>query len=218
MCSIQTIAMPRAAQLADRRRPARRPRRRSGRRRSRRAAAPAGRSPARARARAACGASSPRLSAAPVGERQQAAELEHLDRSGRRRLGRGEPRAVARADEDVLEHRHAAERARHLVRAADAEAAAPAGAQPRHVVAAEADRARASGASEPASTFSSVVLPAPFGPTMPTASPAPTREVDAVEHHERAEALARRPTAARTAPSAGPASAACQSALRRCTA
>ena len=38
-----------------------------------------------------------------------------------------------------------------------------------------------SGRSEPASTFSSVVLPAPFGPTMPTASPA-RPQVDVVEH------------------------------------
>ena len=40
------------------------------------------------------------------------------------------------------------------------------------------------GACAPTSTLSNVVLPAPFGPTMPTASPAPTRKVDAVEHHE----------------------------------
>ena len=35
-----------------------------------------------------------------------------------------------------------------------------------------------------------MVLPAPFGPTTPTASPAPIEKVDPVEHQERAEVLA----------------------------
>ena len=45
------------------------------------------------------------------------------------------------------------------------------------------------GGKAPASTLSSVVLPAPFGPTMPTASPSLMRQIDVVEHHKRAEAL-----------------------------
>ncbi len=48
---------------------------------------------------------------------------------------------------------------------------------------------RHSAACAPESTLSSVVLPAPFGPTMPTASSARIAKVDAVEHHERIEPL-----------------------------
>ena len=45
------------------------------------------------------------------------------------------------------------------------------------------------GGCAPDSTESSVVLPAPLGPTMPSASPRADVEVDAVEHHKRSEAL-----------------------------
>ena len=38
-------------------------------------------------------------------------------------------------------------------------------------------------------TFSSVVLPAPFGPTMPSASPSATMQTDVLDRLDRAERL-----------------------------
>ena len=93
-------------------------------------------------------------------------------------------------DEDVLEHRHAAERARHLVGLGDAE---PAALRPRRR---RSRRRRGTApfrpmpASPPARTFNSVVLPAPLGPTMPTASSAPTVKSTLSRTDQRAEPLA----------------------------
>ena len=47
----------------------------------------------------------------------------------------------------------------------------------------------ASGRNVPVAMPNSVVLPAPFGPMMPSASPSLEREVDAVGDDHRAEAL-----------------------------
>ena len=46
------------------------------------------------------------------------------------------------------------------------------------------------GRTSPHAIFTSVDLPAPFGPSSPTSSPSPTREVDALERLVRAVALA----------------------------
>ena len=67
------------------------------------------------------------------------------------------------------------------MRAGDAEPAALRGAAGRDVRAAEAHGPAVAG-SDPASTLSSVVFPAPLGPTMPTASSAPSAKSTPVEH------------------------------------
>ena len=55
-----------------------------------------------------------------------------------------------------------------------------------------------SGRKAPDIRLSTVVLPEPFGPSRPTISPAPTREAEAIDGHQAAEAArqARRPRAA----------------------
>ena len=78
--------------------------------------------------------------------------------------------AIDRADEQVLEHGEFLERLRDLMGAADAGAAASLRRHAGEIAAVEADGAGV-GARPPAIRLNSVVLPAPFGPMMPTASP-----------------------------------------------
>ena len=173
MCSIQTIAMPRAAHLPDRRDELARPRRRSGRRRSRRGAARPG-SVASARASSSrLRSSRPRLSARRLASCVSPHELEHLDAA---RVG-----ARCAAARRRCARRRARSRTPSCRRTAAASGApgrcrAGSGARRRRVSRPRRGTARvpAVGRSDPARTFSSVVLPAPLGPTMPTASPAPT--------------------------------------------
>ena len=193
MCSIQTIAIPRVAQAARSSRRAPRPRRRSGRRRSRRGAAPPVRSQARAPARAACGASRPRLSRPAVGERASGRRARAPRGSARRPPTRAcRPPAVA-PTKHVLEHGHAAERPRHLVRAADAERQRSAAPLPVTSAPRNSDACPRQAGASPTRTFSSVVLPAPLGPTMPTASPAPLRGRRRRARRARRTACGRRP-------------------------
>ena len=107
-----------------------------------------------------------RLGAA-VGDAHHAAELDGVDRLvvG---LAAFEAGAVGGGDEDVLEHRHAAERARNLVGAHEAQAAALR--RGKAVTSRPLKRSCRFRRKAPTSTLSNVVLPAPFGPTMPTAS------------------------------------------------
>ena len=78
---------------------------------------------------------------ATVGEVHQAAELEDLD-AARVPLGLGQPRAVRRTDQDVLQHGHAPEGARDLERATDPEAATTFRPQAGDVVTQQIDRCR----------------------------------------------------------------------------
>ena len=92
-----------------------------------------------------------------------------------RRLRRGEGRRRCGGDEDILEHRHAAEGLRDLVGARRGRAGSAR--QPGCDVTSPPSKLTVPefGGKAPASTLSSVVLPAPFGPTMPTASSARRR-------------------------------------------
>ena len=94
---------------------------------------------------------------------------------------------MRRGGEDVLEHRHAAERPRNLMRAREPQPAAL-GRRGGDVLAAEAHRPLV-GACAPTSTLSKVVLPAPFGPTTPDRLVGADRKIDSIQHHKRAEAL-----------------------------
>ena len=124
----------------------------------------------------------------PVGPVAETAELERVDAALVCRHP-PPPAARRRADEGVLEHRHPAERPRHLVRPADAEPAALRGSELRHVAARQLDAAR--------------VRPQRAGEHVQQGRLACTvraddadglaggdAEIDAVEHHERTEALA----------------------------
>ena len=126
---------------------------------------------------------------APVGDRRHAAQRERLDRAG---LGasRASPPPLAAATKTFSNTvmplngrgiwwvRTRPSRHRSAV-------GAPVTSSPRKRTLPPV------GACAPTSTLSRVVLPAPFGPTMPTASSARERKVDAVQHHQRAEALVR---------------------------
>src|SRR5262249_2806770 len=105
------------------------------------------------------------------------------------RLGAAAAAAARRADEDVLEHGHAAERARHLVGAADAVPAALRGTQPRHVGAVDLDPAGVR-PERPGEHVEQRRLAGAGRPADADRLPAADREVDAVEDRERAEALA----------------------------
>ena len=108
----------------------------------------------------------------PVGLRGKAGLLEDLaDRVDD--LGLALVLAEAGGDQQVLRHRQLLEGMRHLVRAADAGEAAP---LRRSLVMSSPSRAMvpALGAVAPVISENSVVLPAPFGPMMPSASPSAT--------------------------------------------
>ena len=90
----------------------------------------------------------------------------------RRRVARPSTAASERcADQHVLEHRHVPRTARDLGRARRARAGTAACAGQRVTSRPSKCTVPASGRRSPAMRFSSVVLPAPFGPTMPSASP-----------------------------------------------
>src|SRR5581483_12220369 len=97
--------------------------------------------------------------------------------------------AGRRTDENVLEDRHAAERLRHLVRAADAESAARRRVRGRHVGALELDAA-AVRTERPGEHVEERRLACTIRTDDADGLVVSHCEVDAVEDHERAEALA----------------------------
>ena len=112
-----------------------------------------------------------------IGALEQAKPLENLA-AGLRRLALGLAPAVDRADQEILEHGELFEGLRDLVGS---------GRCRRGSVLAAAGRARsrpskrmapASCASSPEIRLNSEVLPAPFGPMMPSASPGATADRD----------------------------------------
>ena len=80
--------------------------------------------------------------------------------------------AIDRADQQIFEHRQILERLRDLIRAPDAGEAALDAARARVMSCHRARSCRRSGETPPAIRLNSEVLPAPLGPTMPSASPA----------------------------------------------
>ena len=169
------------------RRRVRPPPRRSGRRRSRRAAAPSGWWRAPAPARGACGRAG--RASRRGGWRCRACRRGAGHRSrGRRRWSRAKPPPFVAAtkafSKTVMPLKG---RGTWWVRTRPRRARSEAG---RAVTSSPRKRiVPLVGACAPTSTLSSVVLPAPFGPTMPTASLPRDREIDPVEHHERVEPL-----------------------------
>ncbi len=167
------IVMPARVDAADRSRPARRIRPRSARRRSRRAAAAAARWPARAPARAACARAGSarrpsRLAwpASPVSSQDRGAARRPTSRS---RLRRPKAAATSRFSNTVSRSNGCG----IWKRAADARAAARSGGA--RVMSLPSKRMRpAFGRRLPVIRLNSVVLPAPFGPMMPSASPRAT--------------------------------------------
>ena len=124
---------------------------------------------------------------APIGEAGHAGQRQRLDgaRVGRVAL---QAAAVRGGGEDVLEHRHAAERPRDLVRAREAAPAPFGGRQGRHVLAAEAHppggrRKRADEHAEQGR------LAGPVGADDADRFVGVDREIDGVEDHQRVEAL-----------------------------
>ena len=81
------------------------------------------------------------------------------------------------------------ERARNLVRPSDAEPAAPIRAHAGDVISLVANASRRWDGSSPRECSAASSCPAPLGPTTPTDSPGRELKVNAVQDHERAEAL-----------------------------
>ena len=152
---------------------ARRPRRRSGRRRSRRGAARPGSVAERAGELEPLAVEQAEALGAAVGEPGQAAQLERLDAARVGGLGRAARSPCAarrrRSRRRSCPRRAAAPGARGRSRGGSAAPTlARVTSSPRNAT------VPSDGRSAPERTFRSVVLPAPLGPTMPTASPAPT--------------------------------------------
>ena len=93
------------------------------------------------------------------------------------------------AEHDVLADRHLGERARRLQDHGDPGPTGPVRRQPRHVGSVKPDRSRASAGSRPLIVLSSVLLPAPLGPTRARISPSSTRRRHAVDGGQAAEVL-----------------------------
>ena len=198
MCSIQTIAIPLPPQLADRRRRAR-------------SASASVRPPPISSSSRTCGFGRERAGeleplAVEQAERlgpavrdgRQAAQLEHLDDRVVARRGAGAPPPVVaptRTFSNTVMPPNG--RGTWCVRA-DAEPAARAAPTGRDVGAPEADAA-AVGALRAGEDVQQRRLARAVGADDADRLAGPHGEVDAVEHDERAEALARRPTAASSA-------------------